>query len=160
MSDQIEVNGSQFSWGSIEVKLDGEVFTGFTKIAYGDSRERTKAYGMGRHHAPRGRSRGKYATDPVQLTGWKGSVQTLREALASKSADGNSYGDVEFEITVSYIEADETPMLVEIRRCVWAKSAASNEEGPDPLSEEIEIDCMFIVRNGKTLYEPRPGDAQ
>lgn len=159
MADQIEVNGNQLSWGSITVKLDGEVFTGFTKIAYGDSRERVKAYGMGRHHAPRGRSRGKYSTDPVQITGWKGSVQTLRDALAAKSSDGASYGDVEFEVVVQFVEADETPMTVELNRCVVTKDASSHEEGADPLQEELELDTMRILRNGKTLFDGSQGGA-
>ena len=97
MSDPIRVNENQHSWGSIILKLDYEPFTGFTAIAFADKRERVKAYGMGRHHAPRGRSRGKYTIEPVKLTGWKGSVAIFREQLAARSVDGSSYGDVEFQ---------------------------------------------------------------
>lgn len=157
MSDEIRVNGNQHSWGSIVVKIAEEKYYGFTKIAYSDSRERVKAYGMGRHHAPRGRSRGKYSTEAVTLTGWKGSVQQLRNALASKSQDGNSYGDVVFQIVVQYVEKDDTAITVEIEDCVWTKSASSEEEGPDPLSEDIEIDCMKIRRNGKVLFDESEG---
>lgn len=157
MSDAIRVNGNQLSWGSIVARLDGDRYFGFTAIKFADSRERAKAYGMSRSHAPRGRSRGKYSTEPVGLTGWTGSVQALRDALAAKSADGLSYGDVEFEVVVQYIEADETPITVEIERCVWTKNTTNNEEGPDPLSEEIELDCMLIRRNGKTLFDSSEG---
>ena len=154
MSDRVRINGVQHSWGSIVVKIDGDRYTGFTAISYGDSRERTKAYGLGRHQAPRGRSRGKYATDPVSLTGWKSSVQQLREALARKGR-GRSYGDVVFEVVVHYVERDDLPITVEIEECVWAKNATSDEEGPDPLKEEIELDCMRIRRNGLVLYDER-----
>lgn len=157
MADEIRVNGNQLSWGSIVCKIDQERYHGFTSIGYGDSRERVKGYGMGRHQAPRGRSRGKYTPDPVALKGAKSSVQALRKALAARSADGKSYGDVEFEIVVQYIEADETPITVEIERCVWTKNTTSEEEGPDPLSEEIEIDCMLIRRNGLTLFDESQG---
>ena len=104
MSDQIRVNGNQLSWGSIILKLDQDVFTGFTSISFADKRERVKAYGQGRHHAPRGRSRGKYTIEPVKLTGWKDSVQIFRTQLAARSPDGKSYGDVEFQIIVQYVE--------------------------------------------------------
>lgn len=157
MSDQIRVNGNQHSWGSIVVKLADERVYGFTSIKYSDSRERVKAYGMGRHHAPRGRSRGKYEVDAVSLTGWKGSVQSLRERLASLAPDGRSYGDVVFQIVVQYIESDDTPITVELEDCVWVKNTTSNEEGPDPLSEEIEIDCMRIRRNGMVLFDESEG---
>lgn len=157
MADQIRVNGNQHSWGSIVVKIDGDRYYGFTAIKYSDSRERVKAYGMGKHHAPRGRSKGKYAVEPVGLTGWKSSIQALREALAAKSSDGNSYGDVEFQIVVQYVETGENPITVELDRCVFTKNTSNEEEGPDPLSEEVELDCMKIRRNGKVLFDESEG---
>ena len=156
MADEIRVNGNQHSWGSIEVKIDGDRYFGFTAISYGDTRERVKAYGMGRAQAPRGRSRGKYQTEPVGLTGWKGSVQQLRQALAD-AGDGESYGDTVFQIVVQYVEADDTPITVELEDCVWVKNTSSEEEGPDPLKEEIELDCMRIRRNGLVLFDNSEG---
>lgn len=157
MADQIRVNGNQLSWGSIILKVADERYTGFTAIAYADKRERVKAYGMGRHQAPRGRSRGKYTTDPVKLTGWKSSIQALREALAAQSTDGVSYGDVEFQIIVQYVDEGENPIDVEIVDCVWIGNSSSEEENADPLKEEIEIDCMHIKRNGLTLFDSSQG---
>lgn len=152
MPDPIRVNGSMLSWGSIVAKVADKRFTGFTSIGYSDSRERVKAYGMGKSQAPRGRSRGKYNVDPVTLTGFKSTIQELREALAELSPTG-SYGDVEFEIVVQYVEADEKPITVELQGLTWAKNTTSEEEGPDPLKEDIELDCMGILRNGLALYE-------
>ena len=156
MADEIRVNGNQHSWGSITVKVDGDRFYGFTSIGFGDSRERVKAYGMGRAQAPRGRSRGKYATEPVTLTGWKGSVQQLRQALAD-AGDGESYGDTVFQIVVQYVEADDTPITVELEDCVFTKNTTSDEEGPDPLKDDIEVDCMRIRRNGLVLFDNAEG---
>lgn len=152
MSDEIRVNGNLHSWGSIIVRINDERFYGFTAISYSDSRERVKGWGMGRHHAPRGRSRGKYQTEPVSLTGFKGSMQQVRKALAD-AGDGESYGDVEFQIVVQFVEDDDTEITDELDRCVWTKNTSSNEEGPDPLTDEAEIDCMLIRRNGLTLFD-------
>ena len=152
MADPIIVNNNQISWGSIIFKLRGERYNGFTAISYADKRERVKAYGMGRAHAPRGRSRGKYTVEPVKVTGWKASVQIFREALALSSADGLSYGDVEFEGLVQYIEPTEVEINVELNRLVWASNTSSDEENPDPLKEDVEFDAMFIRRNGMTLF--------
>lgn len=157
MSDQIRVNGNQLSWGSIILKLDQDIFTGFTAISFADKRERVKAYGQGRHHAPRGRSRGKYTIEPVKLTGWKASVQIFRTQLAARSVDGKSYGDVEFQIIAQYVETDELPLTVAIERCVWAGNSSSDEENPDPLKEEIELDAMLIRRNGLVLFDGSQG---
>lgn len=153
MADPIRVNGNQHSWGSIILKLDNERMTGFTGITFSDKRERVKAYGMGRHHAPIGRSRGKYTVELVKLTGWKGAIQILRASLAARSVGGKSYGDIEFQIVVQYIETGESPITVDIDRCVIAENSTSDEESPDPLKEEISIDPMLIRRNGLVLFD-------
>lgn len=161
MADQVRINGNAHSWGSIIAKVDGERFYGFTSVAYGDKRERVKGYGMGRHQAPRSRSRGKYSTDPVKLGGPKSTIHALREKLAALAADGTSYGDVEFLLVVQYVEAGvsggEVPMTVEIERCVITANSTSDEEGSDPLKDEVEIDCMLIRRNGLTLFDSSQG---
>lgn len=157
LGDQIRVNGNILSWGSIRLSVAGELFVGFTSLTYGDKRERVKQYGMGRHHAPRARSRGKYSTEPVKLGGPKSTIQALRERLADLSPTGTSYGDVEFEIICSYFESDEEPITVHITGCVIVGQASTEEENPDPLKEEIEIDCMAIRRNGVVLFDDSEG---
>ncbi len=157
MADPLRINQNQHSWGSLILKVDSDRYTGFTGISFSDKRERVKAYGMTRHHAPRGRSRGKYVIDPVKLTGWKGSVAALRAGLAARADDGISYGDVEFQIVLQYIESGEVPLTVEIDRCVWVSNSTSDDESPDPLKEEIEIDAMLIRRNGLVLFDASEG---
>lgn len=157
MSDAISVNGNQLSWGSITCKIDGSPFHGFIGITYADARERVKAYGMGRHHAPRGRSRGKYTVENSKLTGWKGSIQQLRQELAARALDGVSYGDVEFQVTISYFEDDDMPILIELNRCVIVKNSSGDDENADPEKEEIELDVMSIRRNGLVLFDSSEG---
>lgn len=158
MGDQIRVNGNTLSWGSITIKAGNEQFTGFTEISYSDKRERAKGYGMGRHQAPTRRSRGKYTVENPKLKGFKASMQQLREDLAAQG-DGTNYGDVEFLVVIQYIESDEKTITVELGRCVIAGNSASESESPDPLQEEIELDCMWIKRNGKTLFDASQGFA-
>jgi hypothetical protein len=156
MGDQIRVNGNQFSWGSIILKVKSERIYGLTSVAFADKRERSYAYGMGRHHGPRGRSLGKYTPDPVKLGGWKRTIQDIRELLASASLVGETgYGDTQFEVDVQYIEPDEATIQVVIEGCVWTGSTTSDEESPDPLKEEFECSPMLIRRNGLVLFDPR-----
>lgn len=157
MSDERRVNGNVHSFNSIVLKIGEDRFTGFTSISYGDARERTKVYGMARHGAPRGRTRGKYTVEPVTLRGPKGSVQAARAMLAQQASDGVSYGDVEFQIVAQYLESDDTPITDVLERCVWTKNSASHEEGPDALMDEVEIDCMLIRRNGLVLFDESEG---
>lgn len=157
MSDQKRINGNIVSWGSISLTIDGEKFSGFTSITFADKRDRVKVYGMGKAQAPRARTRGKYSTDPVKLKGPKSTIEAMRQQLALQSDDGASYGDYEFPIVSQYIEVGDTEMYVEIIGCVYVGTSSSEEEGPDPLFEEIEIDCMAIYRNGLTLFDASEG---
>lgn len=158
MSDQKRINGNIVSWGSIKATVDTEVFFGFTSIAYADKRERVKVYGMGKHQAPRARTRGKYSTDPIKLKGPKSTIEALRTQLAQSAGDVfGSYGEYEFPIMVQYLEDGDTQMAVELIGCVYVGTSSSEEEGADPLFEEIELDCMAIIRNGRTLFDATEG---
>lgn len=155
--DPIRINGAQVSWGSIKIKIDGETFTGFTSLSYGDSLEVAVAHGMGKHQAPRGRSRGKYVVEPVKLGGPPSSMDALRAKLASKSPDGQTYGFYEFQIVAQYVEDGEPPMTTEIESCRYVKNVNSREEGSEVLKDEIEISAMMIRRNGRTLCDSSEG---
>lgn len=156
MADVFRVNGNVISWGSCSLKIDSEPFVGFTSISYGDKRERAKLFGMGRAQSARGRTRGKYTTDPIKLKGPKSTVQTLRAQLAASASDGKSYGDVIFPMVLQYIE-DETQITVEFEDCAWTGATSSDEEGADAMMEEIEIDVMRIRRNGLVLFDETEG---
>lgn len=153
MPDQQRINGNVFSYASIVIKKDGQAWHGWTSISYGQKRERTKLWGTGKHGAPRGRTSGKYTPDEVSLKGAKGTVRQFIDELARSASDQKSYGNVEFVITVQYIDTGEVSITDELQGCVIVGEASSHEEGADPLTEEIKIDCMRIVRNGKTLFD-------
>lgn len=157
MSDQIRVNGNLFSWGSIICKVDGDLLCGFTSITFGDTRERVKGYGMARHHVPRGRSAGKYSTEAGKLGGALDAVHALRTKLASLAPDRISYGNVEFLITVQYVENDLLPLHIDLIRCVIVKDTTSHEESADPLKGELEFDYFYILRNGLALFDASKG---
>lgn len=159
MSDQTRINGNVHSWSSVIMKAGNEVWTGFTAISYGDALERVKAYGMGRSHKPLGRTAGKYTVEPVVVTGYKHTMQQMREWLAAQASDGRSYATVEVQFVIQFFESDLAPITVELDRCMWSKNAEKAEENPDPLKEDVEFDCMGIRRNGATLYDSREGDA-
>lgn len=153
MGDAIRINNNRVSWGSISVKFNGDLFVGFTALSYSDKRERELSYGMGRHQAPMGRSRGKYTPDNCKLTGFKRTVQDLRAALAAASPIPDSYGDSEVQIVANYVELDESPICVEINRCVWVSSSSSESEGTENIKEEIEWQPLYIRRNGLVLFD-------
>lgn len=158
MADFIRINDQAYSWSSVILKMDQQPYTGVTSIEYGDSRERAKGYGIGRHHAPTRRSAGKYVPDPVKIKGYASTIQSLIDSLAMRSANGISYGNVKFPIMIQLIEpGSELPMMTTIDGCVITKISSAYAEGPELLMQDIECDCMAIYRNKKTLFDSTRG---
>lgn len=153
MADSVRINGNQISWSSCKLTIDGEIYTGITSIGYADALEVSKSYGMGRSHAPRGRSAGKYTPDPLTMRAWKSTAQAIREQLAALSPSGTSYGRPEVTIVLQYVEPDDAVITVEFDGARLVKCTSSNEEGPDGLAEDLEWDVMAIRRNGLTLFD-------
>ncbi len=154
MSDVVEVNGVQASWGSISAKVDGDRYFGITEITFGDKLETVFAHGMARHQAPRGRSRGKYTTDEGKIKLFVGSAKALREALAA-AGNGDSYGLTQFTLEVQIVEAssNEPPVDTVLFDCRLGAITNTFTEGNEALQEEYTFSCMRIERDGLTLYE-------
>ena len=155
MADQYRINGNVYGWASITLKLDGIPYSGFDLINYSDKRERPYQYGMGRHHGPRGRAPGKYTPDASKIGGSKKSLAIFRAALAAKSPDGRSFGNVPFEADVLYVEEGEgqTPIHDHLEGCVLTTTSAQHQESADPLRDEAEMSVMRIYWNGLTLFD-------
>lgn len=149
--DQPTINGNLYSFASITVKVNGDDLVGFTEITYGDNLEIVKGHGSRTAKKARGRTQGAYQTDPVALKGHKDSIDALRNAFD----DGTGYiGGTEVEIVVQYEEPSLGVVTDTIERCRWMKNSNSNTEGADPTIDEVELDCLGIRWNGKTLYRP------
>lgn len=153
MSDALRVNGNQLDWGSGKFKIDGALYSGVTAIEYSDGLEVGLAYGMGRHHGPRGRTAGKYTPEPLVVTCWESTAKSIRDDLALKAPDGRSFGRVVVPITVQYIEADDAIVTVDAQECRLVKIETSHEEGPEGLQKKLTFSVMRYVYDGLTLYD-------
>lgn len=153
MGDAVRVNGQMISWQSVTLKIGVEKYTGFTAVEYGDKRERSLAYGAGKHGAPRGKSAGKYTPDPLVITVWKSTAKAILADLAALATDGKSYGNVSTDIVVSFVEPSDATVIVEALGCTLQEMAASHEEGPEGLNEKLTFQPMRIKRDGKSLYD-------
>jgi hypothetical protein len=49
------------------------------------------------------------------------------------------------------------PMHVQLQRCTIVSDSGAADENPDPNVDELELDTMGIVRNGKTLFDSTQG---
>lgn len=158
MADKVLINGNMYDFGSTSLKIDDEPFYGYKGITWNQKRERAKAHGQGKHRIPRGKSRGKYSAE-CTLTLYRDADTALIDHLASKAADGVSYGEVEFPMVLQYIEegSNQDPVTIEFGRCHYGGDDNSNEEGGEADAVTITIDLIYIKKNGKTLFDNSDG---
>lgn len=156
MADKYRINGVAMSWASITIKIADEDYYGVTEITYGDALEQTQGWGLGKHHAPTRKSRGKYTIENSKLKGYKSTIQEIRRALAALGGSTH-YGNIDFQIVIQISEPDEDPITIELVDCSIVKNSSSHSEGADLLQEEIEVLPQKILRNGLTLFDTTEG---
>jgi hypothetical protein len=153
MSDNVRINGVVYGWSSVKLKIDGELYSGGTDIEFADGVEKTKVFGMGRHHAPRARTRGKYTAEPFVFTAFAATARQIRAAINAK-AGTKGIANYEVQIILQMIEQDDGGVItVELFDCVLIKNESSHSEGPEALMEKVTFDPMRIKRNGIALYD-------
>lgn len=134
------VNGARHSFSSIELKINGQIFVGFKSINYSRTRSRTMVYGNSPD--PLGKTRGtnEYKAD-CELY--------LAEFNAFKESLGAGYGDIAFDINVTYTENGFDTISDVIRGCTLDTTDSSNSQGNDPLVRKMELNPIKILFNGK-----------
>lgn len=133
------INGSLFSFPSIELKMNGLIFRGFKSINYKRTRDRAKVYGNASD--PLGKTTGKndYTADAeIYLAEWNAFQVNL---------GGDGYGDVFFPIYVTYIQNGFDVIQDTLIGCTMDESDASNSEGTDPLVRKVTLNPLKIFFN-------------
>lgn len=134
------VNGVRHSFASIELKLKNQIFIGFKSINY--SRTRTRALVRGNHPDPLGKTIGEneYSAD-VELY--------LAEWNLFQSQLGEGYGDVFFQVLVTYSANGFDTIQDVINGCTVDSLEASNSQGPDPTVRKFDMKPLKILYNGE-----------
>lgn len=152
MADSVRINGLQISWASVKLKIDGEPYSGVTAVEYADGIELSYAYGMARHHAPRGRTAGRYTPEPMVITAFMATSKAIQQALASR-AGGRGVSTVEVPIVLQYIEKDDAVITIEALSSRLVKIEGGAEESPDATTEKLTFMPMRYLRDGVALHD-------
>lgn len=133
------INGVRHSFASIELKLASLIYVGFKSINYSRTRSRGKA--MGNHPDPLGKTRGtnEYSADvELYLAEWNLFQQSL----------GPGYGDVLFQVLVTYSENGFDTIVDTINGCSIDSTDAQNAQGSDPSVRKVDLSPLKILFNG------------
>ena len=132
------INGSMFSYSSIELNMNGTIFRGFKSIDYSRKRDRPAQYGNSPD--PLGKPVGKNsyeATGEIYVAEFRNFVQSL----------GAGYGDVYFQVTVTYQQNGFDTVQDVIDGCTLDEMSASFTEGTDALSQKFALNPLKILFN-------------
>ena len=136
------INGVRHSFSSIELKIAGQIFTGFKSANY--SRKRSRTMVRGNHPDPLGKTRGtnEYSADVEMFLAEFNLLQATIQAVTA------GYGDVFFTVTVTYSENGFDTLVDEITGCTLDSTDASNSQGTDPTVRKFELNPIKIKFNG------------
>lgn len=136
------INGRRLSFTSIDLRVRGIAVTGVKEINYSDKLEPAKV--MGTKAQALGRTLGPYECEG-SLTLYKEDFNELIAQL------GDGYGAVAFDVVVHYAEEGLQTSTDEVCGCRIKNVEDSPSQGGDPLEVKIDLDPMYILRNGKCL---------
>lgn len=137
------VNGFEWSFASIELKVNGTRYFGATGINYDDSL--TPGRVIGTSTVPLGSTAGT----------WDGSgslEMNRRDAQALIDELGDGYGRVIFSIVVQYAEEGMPVITDELPAVRIQKAGNSNSQGSDASKMSFDLFLLMpIKRNGSAI---------
>ena len=132
----IKVNGINYGWGDVDVKLPGLNLV-VQEISYDDEQDMEESYGRG--NRPRGYGKGNYKSS--------GKITMLRDdyddLLAYCKAKGVSFYGMELpSVVVSYANPGDRTRIDELKKVVPTKRSFKAAQGDKTLS--VDIDLMIV----------------
>lgn len=142
------VNGVRHSWASVEVKLAGQIFY-VTAVNY--SRKRNRTLVRVNHPDPSGKTRGsnEYTADIELLLAEFNALQAALILQANQQGLNGGYGDVFFQVVVTYTENGLDTVTDSILGCTMDSTEVGNAEGTDPSKRKIDLAPLKVLFNGQ-----------
>lgn len=139
------INGVRHSFSSIELKFSSTtpalvvVTVGVKSINYSRTRNRTMV--RGNHPDPLAKTRGENE--------YKGDIEVyIAEFHQLMTGLGAGYGDVPFQVFVTYTENGFDTIADVLNGCTIDTTDASNSQGTDPTARKFELNPIKILFNG------------
>ena len=142
------INGARHSFASVEVKVAGQIYFA-TSVNY--SRKRNRTVVRGNHPDPLGKTRGEneYSADIEFLLSEYNALQAALIAQANQQNLNGGYGDVAFQVIVTYAENGLDTVTDTINGCTMDSTEASNAQGADPTKRKFEMNPLKILFAGQ-----------
>lgn len=143
------VNGFSYSWASVEFKFAGSPIITVQSIDYKVTNEVKWVYGTNPN--PLAQTRGKI-TNSGKCKMLLAEFNVLIASLGANDPTGNNaYGDVFFDVDITYAEAGNNVIGDTLRGCRITSVEQSSAESADAIMVEMELNPTKILRNGQPM---------
>ena len=138
------VNGCRHSFASIEVQVNAILYLGVREIQYGDALEVADVRGA----SPQilGRTRG-------QLKATASMTMYLSEWEDMKSKLGEGFGEVSFDIQVTFRDEGDNMVTDKIIGCRVTNVQRNQSSGNEPITVQLTLHVMRIEHNGLSMIK-------
>jgi len=144
------VNGVQYDFEAIELRVARKIYEGTKELAYKVSREVGKVMGMSRKRI--GTTIGTEDSEASFTMSRKDGAQFLVD-LSAESA-GKGYGYTEFDVIANYANDGDPVQTDVISRCTVIDVDQSHSAGPDGLEMKFTLDVRGDISiNGVRMIE-------
>jgi hypothetical protein len=138
------INGVFHEWSSVEFKIKGKVYRRVKSINYQEELKPTKVYGTSAD--PIGRTRGMREAE--------GDVEVYLDEFRQIVADvGAGFGELVFDVTVSYSETAVSTVTDHLIGCRFEQVGASQSQSADALTRKLKLSTLSIKWNGVDLLK-------
>lgn len=134
------INGQEYSWSQIEVRIFDTLIAGITAIDYEDEQEMQDNYGAGKYPVSRGYGAIK---TKASMTLFSNEVEALQNATPS----GRLQDIPEFDVIVNYLPEGGTPITHIINNCRFKKNSRKTKQGDMSIPVELELIASHITWN-------------
>jgi hypothetical protein len=126
------INGKSYEWADITVNVLGVPVLGITAIEYAETQAMENIYGAGQYPV----SRGYGKVEPTaKLTMYMEEVESIMAA----APQGRLNQIPEFDIVVSFVDANLVTRSHKLRNCRFMNNARSSSQGDTSIAVELDL---------------------
>lgn len=133
------INGNKYDYSSIEIDIDGTLFTGVKEISFTHGLEPGEVRGTRAELI--GRTRGEYTAE--------GSMVVFSEEYAEIiAALGDGFMEKSFPITITYSDTNVPTQVNRLIGCRITSVEGGGSQGTDPLEVSLDLSVFRVETDG------------
>ena len=133
------INGNKYDYSSIEIDIDGTLFTGVKEVSFTQGLEPGEVRGTRAELI--GRTRGEYSAE--------GSMVVYAEEYAEIiAALGDGFMEKSFSVTMTYSDTNVPTQVNRLIGCRITNVEGGGSQGTDPLEVSLDLSVFRVETDG------------